>query len=89
MSENVLPVFSSRRFMMSHLIFKSLSHFEFIFLYNVRVCSNFMDLHAAVQLSQHHMPKRLFFPLYILVSFVEDKLTVGVYLFWGLCILFH
>ena len=31
MSENVLPVFSSRRFMMSHLIFKSLSHFEFIF----------------------------------------------------------
>ena len=34
------------------LIFKSLRHFEFI-LYGVRVCSNFIDLHAAVQVSQH------------------------------------
>ena len=31
MSENVLPVFSSRSFMLSCLIFKSLHHFEFIF----------------------------------------------------------
>ena len=46
---------------MSHLIYKSVSHFEFIFLYSVSVCSNFMDLHAAVQLSQHHMLKRLSF----------------------------
>jgi len=30
MSENVLPTFSSRNFMVSCLIFKSLSHFEFI-----------------------------------------------------------
>ena len=40
MSENVLPIFSSRRPMMSCLIFKSLSHFEFIFVYDVRDCSN-------------------------------------------------
>ena len=32
MSENVLPMFSSRSFMVSCLIFKSLSHFEFIFM---------------------------------------------------------
>ena len=34
---------------------------EFIFVYGVRECSNFTDLHAAVQLSQHHLLKRLSF----------------------------
>ena len=48
-SESVLPMFSSRRLMVSYLIFKSLSHFEFIFVHGVRVCSSFIDLHAAVQ----------------------------------------
>ena len=33
MSENILPLFSSRSFMVSCLMFKSLSHFEFIFVY--------------------------------------------------------
>ena len=32
--------------MVSCLIFKPLSHFEFIFAYDVRVFSNFIDLHA-------------------------------------------
>ena len=35
MSENILPIISSRRFMVSCLMFKSLSHFEFIFVYGV------------------------------------------------------
>ena len=43
MSENVLPMFSSRSFMVSCLIFKSLSYLEFIFLCSVRVCSNFTE----------------------------------------------
>ena len=60
MSENVLPMFCSRSLMVSCLIFKSLSHFEFIFVYGVRVYSNFIDLHAAVQLSPHHLLKRPF-----------------------------
>ena len=47
--------------MVSCLIFRSSNHFEFIFLYGVRECSNFIDLHAAVQLSQHHLLKRLSF----------------------------
>ena len=46
---------------MSCCMFKSLSHFEFIFVYGVRVCSNFIDLHAAVQVSQQHFLKRLSF----------------------------
>ena len=61
MSENVLPMFSSRNFMVSYIMFKSLSHFEVIFVYGGRVCSNFIDFHAAVQLSQHHLLKRLSF----------------------------
>ena len=36
-------------------MFKSLSHFEFIFMDGVRLCSNFIDLHVAVQLFQHHL----------------------------------
>ena len=47
MSETVLPVFFSRSFMVSCLMFKSLSHFEFIFVYGVSVCSNFTDLYAS------------------------------------------
>ena len=47
-SENVLPMLSSS-FMVLCLMFKSLSHFEFIFVHDVRVCSNFIDLHVAVQ----------------------------------------
>jgi len=48
MSENVLPMFFSRGLMVSCLIFKSFSHLEFIFVHGVRVCSGFIDLHAAV-----------------------------------------
>ena len=44
------------------LLFKSLSHFEFIFAYGVRECSNVINLHVAVQLSQHHLLKRLSSP---------------------------
>jgi len=40
--------------MVSRLIFRSLNHLEFIFVYGVE-CSNFIDLHVAVQISQHHL----------------------------------
>ena len=71
MSENALSVFSSRNFMVSCLIFKSLSHFQFIFVYGMKVYSNFIDLHAAVQLSQHHLLKRLSFPQCMLLSLLS------------------
>ena len=38
MSENALPMFSSRSFMVSCLIIKL--HLEFIFVYDVKGCSN-------------------------------------------------
>ena len=62
MSENVLPMYSSRSSMVSCLILKSLSCFEFIFVYGVKVYSNFNDLYVAVQISQYHLLKRLSFP---------------------------
>ena len=63
MSENVLPMFLPRSFMVSYLTFKSLSHFEFIFVHGVRVYSRFIDLY--VQFSQHLLLKRLYFSHFI------------------------
>ena len=68
MSENVLPMLSSRSLIVSYLIFKSFSHFEFILVYSVRVCSSFIDLHAVVQVSQQYLLKRLSFPHFMVLS---------------------
>ena len=84
MSASVLPMFSSKSFMVSGLTFRSLIHFEFIFVYGVRKCSNFILLHVAVQFSQHHLLKRLFSPLHILASFVKNKVPIGAWIyFWA------
>ena len=52
-------------------MFKSLSHFEFIFVPGVRGCTNFSDLHTAIQLSQHHLLKRLSFSHCIFLSLLS------------------
>ena len=41
-AETVLPMFSSRSFIVSGLTFRSLIHFEFPFVYGVRKCSSFI-----------------------------------------------
>ena len=56
--ESVLPMFSSRSFIVSGLTFRSLIHFEFIFVYGVRKCSSFILLQVVDQISQHHLLKR-------------------------------
>ena len=61
MSESVLPMFSSRSFIVSGLMFRSLIHFEFIFVHGVRKCSSFIILQVVDQFSQHHLLKRLSF----------------------------
>ena len=48
MLESVLPMFSSRSFIVSGLTFRSLIHFEFIFVYDVRECCNFILFVAMV-----------------------------------------
>ena len=52
MAESVLPMFSSRNFIVSGLTFRSLIHFEFIFVYGVRKCSSFILLQMVDQFSQ-------------------------------------
>ena len=61
MSESVWPMFSSRSLIVSGLILGSLIHLEFIFVHGVRVCSSFIDVHAAVQVSQQCLLNRLSF----------------------------
>ena len=46
-------MFFSKDFIVSGLPFRSLVGFEFLFVYSVRKCSNFILLHVAAQFSQH------------------------------------
>ena len=48
-------MFSSRSFNVSCIAFKSLIHFEFIFVHGVRRCSNFIPSHIAFRFSQDHL----------------------------------
>ena len=57
-SECVFP----KSFIVSGLTFRSLTCFEFIFVYGVRKCSNFILLCVAVQFSHYHLLKRLSLP---------------------------
>ena len=57
MSESVLPMFSSRSFIVSGL--RSLIHFGFIFVYGVRKCSSFILLQVVDQFSQHNLFKEI------------------------------
>ena len=56
MSENVLLMFSYKSFMVAYLILTSLSHFEFIFMHVVWMCSDFTDLHVAESLAKETFP---------------------------------
>ena len=56
---SVSAMFSSRSFIVSGLTFRSLIHFEFIFVYGVRKCSSFILLQVVDQFLQHHLLKRL------------------------------
>ena len=74
MSKSVLPMFSSKSFILSGLRFRSLIHFEFIFVYGVSVLISFFYM----QLSSFPAPlieQAVFSPLYILASFIKDKVT--------------
>ena len=83
MSSSVLPMFSSRSFIGLGPTFRSSIHFDFIFVYGVRKCSNFILLHVAVQFS--HLLKRLSLPhCVILASFVKNKAPLGAWVyFWA------
>ena len=85
MSSSALPMFSFKSFIVSGLTFRSLIHFEFIFVYGIRKCSNFILLHVSVQFSQYHLLKRLSFPYCIFwPRFVKNKVPIGAWVyFWA------
>ena len=84
MSSTVLPIFPSKSFIISGLILRSLIHLEFIFVYDVRKCSNFTFLHVTVQFFQHHLLKRVSLPhcMYILFSFVKNKVPISAQVYF-------
>ena len=81
MSSSVLPMFSSGSFIVSGPTFRSSIHFEFIFVYGVRKCSNFILLHVAVQFS--HLLKRLSLPHCVFLPPLL-KIPIGAWVyFWA------
>ena len=54
------------------VLFRSLIYFEFIFVHDVRECSDFILLHVIVQFSQHDLLKRLSFSIVYSRPFVID-----------------
>ena len=88
--KEVLPMFSSKIFIFSGLIYRSLIHFEFIFMYGVRKCFNFFLLHVEVQFSQNNLLKRLSFLHYVFLHLLSKiRCPQGHGFFSGLSILFH
>ena len=66
--------------MVSGLTFRSLIHFGFIFVYGVRKCSSFILLQAPV-FAAPLVKETVFSPLYILASFVKDKVSIGAWIY--------
>ena len=54
-------LFSPSSFMVTSLTFRSLINFELIFVYGVRKYFNVILLQVAIQFSQNHLLKRLYF----------------------------
>ena len=77
--------FSASSFMVSSYTFRYLIHFEFIFIYDVRKCSNFIVLHVAVQFSQYCLLLKKFIFSIVYSCFLvvgESTPNVEVY-FWA------
>ena len=71
MSKSVLPMRFSRSFIVSGLTFRSLIHFECIFVYGVRECSNLIFYRFCFSIPL--IRETIFSLLHIFVSFVKDK----------------
>ena len=85
MSLNVLPMFSSKSFIVSGLTFRSLIHLEFIFVCGVR--KNFILLYLVAISPAPLIEEAVFAVLCILASFVKNKVPTGAWVsFWAFCL---
>ena len=82
---SVVPMFSSKSFIVSGVTFRSLIPSEFIFVCGFRKCTNFILLHVADQFSQHHLLKRLFCLHSIFLPLLsKTKVPIGAWVyFWA------
>ena len=87
MSKNVLPLFSSGSFMVSRLTFRSLNHFEFIFVYGMRECTSFSSIYMQLSCFSFYFLNRLYFLCCIfLPPLLQINWPIGVWVyFWAVC----
>ena len=83
-SEIFLPMFSSRAFVVSLLMFKSFIHLEFIFVYGVRWCSSFIVFLCSCQnlpppfLEMPYLHLFMFVPsFWVLIGHKDMRLFLG------------
>ena len=90
MSKSVLPMFSSKSFIVSALTFRSLIHFEVFFvcivLGSVLIYS---FICSCPVFPAPFIEEALFSPLCVLASFVQDKVLIGVWVYFWAFVLFH
>ena len=72
-------MFSSRSLIVSGIMFRSLIDFESIFVYDVRKLHSFT---SGLPVFPSALVKEIvFFPLYILAFFVNDKVSIGSWIY--------
>ena len=74
-------MFSSKSLIVSGLTLRSLIHFEFIFVYGVRECSNFIFYMYLSNFPALLIEEAVFSPLYMLASFIKDKVTICAWVY--------
>ena len=77
-SKSVLPMFFSKSFIVSGLIFRPLILCEFIFVCGIRQCSNFTFICSCPVYPAPLNKEAVFSTLYILAFSVKDKVFMGV-----------
>ena len=70
---------TARNFMVSGLMFKSLTHFELIFVYSVKSQSFHFLIYGCAVFPTPFIEETVLSPLYILGSFVINELTIYVW----------
>ena len=93
--ESVLPMLSSRNFIVSSITFRSLNHFELFLVFGVKEWSSFHFLHVAVQFSTTLFVEETVFPTLwscFLYQTLIDHRCLGLFLgfvFWSIDLYFH
>ena len=80
------PMVSSRIFLLSHPIFKSFIHLEFIFMYGVSWWLSFIFFACSCPaLSTPFVKEAIFTPFYASAPFVKYQLTIETWVYlWAL-----